>query len=378
MEKREFNAINVTIPYKQEVIPYCDFVDERARRIGAVNTIVNEGGILKGYNTDYDGFAAILDVNGFSVQGMRALILGSGGTSRTVKAVLTDRGAAEICVVSRSPKEGEICYEEALLRRDTQVIVNTTPVGMYPHTDGQAMDLRSFACLSWVVDVIYNPLRTRFLQQAEELSVAGANGLLMLVAQARTAAGRFRGITIPEEQADVVYRELYRSKRNIVLIGMPVSGKTTLGKRLSIATRRHFVDVDAEIEREAGMRIPAIFEQYGEAEFRRREREMVRSLSMRNGLVISTGGGTILNQDNVRDLRLNGVLVFVDRPLPLLTVGANRPLAKSPEQVVALYEERYPLYCSCCDIRVVNDTDERTLLEKVERATEGALPPSLA
>lgn len=370
MERREFDGINVTIPYKQDVIPYCALVDERARRIGAVNTIVNHSGILQGYNTDYDGFAELLRENRMDPAGKRALVLGSGGTSKTVRTVLTDLGAASVRIVSRHPQDGELSYSQALEQPDTQFIVNTTPAGMFPNVEEQPIDLAGFPHLEAVIDVIYNPLRTRLLQQAAELGIPCANGLLMLVSQARAAAERFRGITIPIERGREVYRSLCLEKRNIVLIGMPMSGKSTMGRQLAAALGRKFLDSDEWIVAQAGMEIPEIFRQFGEPAFRERERQAIRELSLKNGLVLATGGGSILDPENVRNLRMNGVILFLDRPLERLAVGKGRPLAKSPEEIAALYQRRYPLYRAACDHRIDFDDPDPELLKRLISAAE--------
>jgi len=354
MERREFDGLNVTIPYKRDVIPYCQKIDERARRIGAVNTIVNEGGVLTGYNTDYDGFVRLLSENGIEAAGRRALVLGGGGTSRTVRTVLSDLGALEVTVVSRSPGPGEISYEEALLKEDTRLIVNTTPVGMFPKVEGKPVSLAAFPHLEAVADVVYNPLRTRLLQEAESLSLRWAGGLFMLVSQAKAAAELFRGRSLPEDRTAEVWRSLCRQKRNLVLTGMPVSGKSTVGRMLGRQLSMEFADADERIAERAGMSIPEIFSRQGEEGFRRLEKEVLRELSVQNGLVIATGGGAVLDEENIVNLRLNGTVFFLDRPLSLLTVGKDRPLAKSPEEIAALYERRYPLYCSRCDVRIDN------------------------
>lgn len=365
MERRDFDGINVTIPYKQDVIPFCAMVDQRARRIGAVNTIVNQNGILHGYNTDYDGFAELLAANRMDPAGKRALVLGCGGTSRTVRAVLSDLGAASVRVVSRHPQGDELSYPQALEQKDTQLIVNTTPAGMFPAVEEQPIDLSGFPRLEAVADVIYNPLRTRLLQQAESLGIPCANGLLMLVSQARAAAERFRGISIPRERGMEVCRALLEDKRNLVLIGMPMSGKSTLGKQLASRLGRKFLDTDEWIVSQEGMGIPEIFQKYGEPGFREREHRAVRELSLKNGLVLATGGGAVLDPENVRNLRMNGLLLFIDRPLELLTVGKGRPLAKSPQEVEALYWQRYPIYQAACDRRIPNDAPPEQVLERL-------------
>lgn len=365
LRAKEFAAVNVTIPYKQDVIPYLDEMDGAARAIGAVNTIVNREGRLCGYNTDFTGFEQTLLQSGISPRGRNALILGSGGTCRTVRAVLEHLGAARITVVSRTAREGVVTYEQAAQLLDTHLIINASPVGMYPDIERQPINLTAFPQLSGVVDVIYNPLRTRLLLQAAELGVPCVNGLYMLVAQAKRAAELFTGREIPDASVVSVWRELQAEKSNLVLTGMPVSGKSTIGRLAAERLGKRFVDIDALIEEQSGMTIPEIFERFNEAGFRERERKAVQALSKENGLVLSTGGGTVLDPANIRDLRHNGVIAFLDRPLELLTVGGGRPLAKSREEIERLYHKRYSLYCGRCDVRIVNDSTEQAALERV-------------
>ena len=276
-------------------------------------------------------------------------------------------------IVSRSPVSGEISYEDALSRKDVTFLVNTTPVGMYPHTDRQPIDLAEFPALEGVADVVYNPLRTRLLQQAEDLKLPCANGLLMLAAQAKYAAERFRDCRILEEKTLEVLRTLENDKCNVALTGMPMCGKSTLGRRLSELLHKKFVDVDEEIEKEASMTVPQIFERFGEAGFRELESRVVAALSQQNGLVISTGGGTVLAPGNIRNLRLNSILLFIDRPLSRLTVGKGRPLAKSPREIEALYQMRYPIYRANCHCRIENNSDPDTALSLAVKAYQDFL-----
>ena len=351
LEKRDFKGINVTIPYKQTVIPYLDELDDKAAAIGAVNTIVNREGKLYGYNTDYDGMVALIRHAGLSLEGKTVLILGTGGTSKTAMAVAKDLGAASVQRVSRTAKEGAISYEEAQ-RLPVQILINTTPSGMYPHPDGQPMDLSRFGWLEGVLDAVYNPLRTRLVLQARDNGARGQGGLYMLVAQAAAAAELFLGKPLPAGAMDRVYRQIHGEKQNIVLTGMPGSGKSTVGRILARDMDREFVDVDTEIIRLAKLPISEIFARKGEAYFRDLESQAIAALSQRTGLVIATGGGAILREENVRHLRQNGRLYFLDRPIENILPSDDRPLSRDREALQQRYEERYTRYTVTADTRI--------------------------
>lgn len=357
--RRDFEAINVTIPYKQAVIPYLDCIDDAARRIGAVNTIVKRGGKLYGYNTDYSGAEALIRHAGVEICERRVMILGTGGTSLTLHAVAEGMGAAGIVTVSRHPSNEKcISYEEVdSLCRDTEVILNATPVGMYPDITGCPLkiDKNRFPNLSGVVDVIYNPLRTPLIRRAQELGIPAEGGLYMLAAQGVYASALFRGISADEINIEQVFESVLAEKQNIVLIGMPSSGKSTVGACLSERTGKRFVDSDLEIVRRAGASIPEIFAERGEAGFRKLEREVIAGLSGEQGIILATGGGAVLDPANVDSLRANGRLFFLDRPLELLTATQDRPLASDKEAMERRYRERYSLYVSSADVTVPGD-----------------------
>lgn len=348
LEERAFKGVNVTIPYKQAVIPYLDALDDKARAIGAVNTIVNREGRLYGYNTDYDGMAALIRHAGLSLEGRTVLILGTGGTSRTAMAVAKDLGAASVRRVSRTAKEGAISYEEAR-RLPVQILINTTPSGMYPDPDGQPMDLSRFGWLEGVLDAVYNPLRTRLVLQARDNGARAQSGLYMLAAQAAAACGLFLGESLPQGTLDRVYRTIHGEKQNIVLTGMPGSGKSTVGRILAREMGREFVDTDTEIIRLAKKPIADIFAQRGENGFRDLEGQVIQQLSQRTGLVIATGGGAILRAENVRRLRQNGRIYFLDRPLEDIQPSDDRPLTRDREALEKRYAERYPRYAAAAD-----------------------------
>ena len=351
LEKRDFRGVNVTIPYKQTVIPLLDEVDPKAAAIGAVNTIVNRRGRLYGYNTDYDGMAALARHVGLTLKNKNVLILGTGGTSRTAMTVAADLGAAEIRRVSRTGRGGAITYEQAA-DLPVQVLINTTPCGIYPGCDGQPMDLSRFGWLEGVLDAVYNPLRTRLVLQARDNGARGQGGLYMLVAQAAAACRLFLDRPLPDGALDSVYRAIHGQKQNIVLTGMPGSGKSTVGRVLARQLDRELVDTDTEIIRVAKMPIPEIFAQRGERGFRDLESQVIQEVSRRTGLVIATGGGAILREENVRRLRQNGRIYFLDRPAEDILPTDDRPLARDMEAVRQRYAERYPRYTSTADAAV--------------------------
>ncbi|MBE5784908.1 MAG: shikimate dehydrogenase [Clostridiales bacterium] len=366
LTKRQFKAINVTIPYKEAVIPFLDGIDEKAKRIGAVNTVVNRGGKLYGYNTDHAGMATLIEKNGICLRGKKVLILGSGGTSKTAKAVAEDLGARETYRLSRSGKEGCITYEAAYANHaDTAVIINTTPAGMFPHLDGMAADLSRFPRLEAAVDVVYNPLRTAFILAARERGIKAAGGLDMLIAQAASAIEHFTGSRPDENAVNALYKTMRRERENIVLIGMPGSGKSTVGKRLAQLTGREWIDTDALIEKKAAMPIPEIFKTKGERAFRDMETEVIASLAGRMGLVIATGGGAVLREENRNLLRRNGRLYFLDRPLADILPTDDRPLSSDREALTARYRERYPIYTAAADCRIDNSGSAETAADAI-------------
>lgn len=350
MNARDFRAINVTIPYKEAVIPFLDEISDTARRIGAVNTVVNDGGRLIGYNTDFSGMVALIKRSGIALEGKKVLVLGSGGTSKTAMAVASHLGCRVAYRVSRTGQEGCLTYEAARsLHSDAEIILNTTPCGMYPHLGSSAVSVADYPGLEGVVDAVYNPLRSRLICDAKAAGISAVGGLYMLVAQAAFAAEKFIGRTAPQEKVEEIYRSLLASKQNIVLVGMPGCGKTTVGKALASALDMEFVDTDVEIVRQDGRPIPAIFEAVGEAGFREMEQQVIRQVASRQHAVIATGGGAVLRQENVRILRENGILYFIDRPLEALAATSDRPLSSNTADLARRYAERYPIYCGVCD-----------------------------
>lgn len=360
LKKREFNAINVTIPYKQDVIPYLDEISDTAKRIGAVNTIVNRNGRLYGDNTDFAGMLALAKHIGVDMKGRKVLILGTGGASKTGHALAEYMGAESVYYVSRSGKDGSISYEQAVTEHsDAQIIINATPVGMFPKQDGRPIDISAFPKLEGVIDAIYNPLRTNLILDAQERGIPAEGGLYMLSAQAVHASAVFRDIPLDESLVDKAFKSVKNDKQNIVLIGMPSSGKTTVGRILAEKCGKQLADTDEYIVRKIGMPISDFFAKFGEAEFRKIEKETVAELSATGGRIIATGGGAVLDPENVRALKQNGVLVFLDRRPENLVATDDRPLASRRSALEKLYAERYDIYCAAAELHIdANTTPE--------------------
>lgn len=360
LKKREFNAINVTIPYKQDVIPYLDEISDTAKRIGAVNTIVNRNGRLYGDNTDFAGMLALAKHIGVDMKGKKVLILGTGGASKTGHALAEYMGAQSVYYVSRSGKDGSITYEQAVTEHsDAQIIINATPVGMFPKQDGRPIDISAFPKLEGVIDAIYNPLRTNLILDAQERGIPAEGGLYMLSAQAVHASAVFRDIPLDESLVDKAFKSVKNDKQSIVLIGMPSSGKTTVGRILAEKCGKQLADTDEYIVRKIGMPISDFFAKHGEAEFRKIEKETVAELSATGGRIIATGGGAVLDAENVRALKQNGVLVFLDRRPENLIATDDRPLASRRSALEKLYAERYDIYCAAAELHIdANTTPE--------------------
>ena len=353
LRERDFRGINVTIPYKQTVIPFLDGISETARAIGAVNTVVQRDGKLYGDNTDAAGLTMLLRRTGAEISGKKVLILGTGGTSRTAKYVAESLGASSVIRVSRTAREGAVTYEEAARDyRDARILINTTPCGMYPAVGDCPADLRDYPELEAVADVIYNPLRTNLVLEAMEKGIPAEGGLFMLTAQAVRAAELFRRTEYPAGTAEKIYRELLREKENMVLIGMPGSGKSTVSAVLQARTGRPAADTDGLIEQKAGKTIPEIFRENGEKVFRNLESEVIGEVSVRGGQIIATGGGAVLRPENVRALKRNGRLILLERPAGELIPTADRPLADTQEKMDRLRREREPIYRAAADCTV--------------------------
>ena len=360
----KFNGLNVTIPYKKAVIPFLDYVFDDAEKIGSVNTIVFKDGKKYGYNTDYYGFKYLAESAGISFLGKKILILGSGGTSLTAKAVCKDCNASQIIVISR---HGENNYKNINLHYDAEVIINTTPLGMFPDVENMPdIDLKNFKNLTGVIDCIYNPLKTRLILQAEERKIPAVGGLKMLIAQAKKSCEYFCGENIDDQIIEKIYSVLSKRIRNIALIGMPGCGKSSVGAVLAEMTGRKIIDIDAKIEEEENLSIPEIFEKYGENYFRDREEEVLLNYAKENGLIIACGGGIIKRKRNILNLKMNSSCVFINRN-PLLLPTDGRPLSQNKDAVLKLCEERLPIYNKIADITVENEIGIEDTAERIRR-----------
>ena len=371
LAKRQFKAINVTIPYKKLVMEYCSYIDPRAKAIGAVNTVVNKNGLLYGYNTDYMGFAHLCDAHGVSFADKTVVILGTGGTHNTTSAVAKDKGAARVLTVSRhpDPEKGELSYAEAV-HSGADIVINTTPAGMYPNVGVCHLDVAAMPGLEAVLDVVYNPDKTELILRAEEAGVPVAvGGLEMLVAQAVYAAEYFLDRKFDDAPAEIraITAQLRKEQLNVALIGMPSCGKTTIGRALADRLGKRFVDLDEEIVRAAGRSIPDLFAAEGEDGFRAREAEQTARFAREGRQVLSCGGGVVKRPENLRALRQNGVVLYIDRPLDALTVGGGRPLSTSAEALKAMEAQRRPLYLAAADAVIPNET---TVADAVAAALE--------
>lgn len=357
LKNGDFSGLNVTIPYKKEVIPYLSELSPTAQKMGCVNTVLRRSdGTLYGHNTDYFGFTSLVRHAGLSVTGKKVLVLGSGGASNTAVAALKDLGASPV-VISRS---GENNYQNLHRHTDAAAIVNTTPVGMYPNTGVSPIDLVLFPHLEGVLDVIYNPARTQLLLDAEKLGIPRENGLWMLVAQAKEAAEVFTGGKISDEVIEKIYRRLSHQMKNIVLIGMPGCGKSTIGTLLAEKLGRTLADADEKIISLAGKSIPDIFAQDGEPTFRDWETQALTELGKQSGLVIATGGGCVTKKRNYPLLHQNGYLVWLERDCSVLPTD-GRPLSQAND-LGKMYAVRKPLYEAFADIQVENtDTPAETV-----------------
>lgn len=349
LKQGDWDGINVTVPYKKDVIPFLDELTPVAARLGAVNTVVRRNGKLIGHNTDYFGFMSMVKASGLDVKGKKALILGSGGASNTVVAVLNELGAQTV-IISRS---GDNHYGNLQKHADAALLVNTTPVGMYPHTGISPVSLDTFPTLEGVLDVIYNPARTKLLLDVEKRGLVTMNGLLMLVAQAKEAAEWFTGRVISNDVIEPIMSRLNLEMQNIILIGMPGCGKSSVGKLLAKRTGHRFLDADEEVIRLAGKSIPEIFSQDGEDTFRNLETEVLSSLGKQSGLIIATGGGCVTKERNYPLLRQNGIIIWLTRNIAALPTD-GRPLSQN-NRLEEMYRNRKPLYEAFADYEINND-----------------------
>ncbi|MBO5859574.1 MAG: AAA family ATPase [Clostridia bacterium] len=356
-------GFNVTIPYKVEAFNRCPELSETAKKVGSVNTVIRKpDGTLYGDNTDYFGFLYMAKKIGCDFKGKKVLILGSGGASLTAQLVAADEGAKEIIVVSRG---GENNYNNLSLHYDADVIVNTTPVGMYPNNGERLIDLSQFSNCRKAIDMIYNPARTVFLLDAQKLGIDCINGLPMLVAQALRAAEIFTGKEFSLSEIDRIHDIILANQKNVVLIGMPGCGKSTIARLLSEKLGRECVDTDSLIVDKSNESIPQIFEKYGEAELRNRETEAVKTVAKEQGRIIATGGGAILREENRIALKENSTVIFLNAPIDSLATD-GRPLSKDVETLKKMHSIRLPLYIETADVIVEVDPDPEETLRRIK------------
>ncbi len=350
VKTNQYDGFNVTIPYKKDIMEFCDYISPSAKKIGCVNTVKKVNGKLYGYNTDYDGFDALAKKNKINFKDKKVVILGSGGTSLTVYAVVSDSNASDIKIVSRS---GKYNYENIPLWNDCQIIINTTPVGMFPHNGETPLNISDFPNCEGVLDVIYNPLTTKLVFDAKEKGISAENGLYMLVYQAKKAFEIFTEDSLSDEEADKIFTDIYKKMSNIVLIGMPGCGKSTLGKKIAQITNKEFIDTDEKIVEKTGMSIPEIFEKHGEKYFREIESEIASQTGKLSGKVIATGGGIVTIDENLYTLKQNGIIYYITRELSSLDTN-GRPLSKNLETLKQMEQIRKPMYEKFAD-KIINN-----------------------
>ncbi len=354
LKKKDFNGINVTVPYKQKVIPYLNALSKEAIMCNSVNTIVNENGNLVGYNTDFLGFNDLLKYNNIDVYNKKIMVLGTGGSAQSISNLLNSLSVKQIIFVSSSNKKGSISYQDIdKYCYDIDILINTTPKEMFPNNEQIIVSIDNFDNLSCVIDIIYNPLNTNLLLQAKQKGIKAINGLYMLVSQALYSAEYFLNNHCTNNHTkNKIYEELVNEKENIVLIGMPSCGKSTIGKKLAKKLNKEFYDIDNLIANKINMNICDYINKYGEEEFRKIEHEVIKQIYKQNSLVIATGGGTILNEKNVLLLKQNSKLFFIDRDIQNLHFDVTRPLSSTYEKLVELYIQRYDLYNKYCDYKI--------------------------
>lgn len=380
MEKKDFKGINVTIPYKKDVIPYLDEMDESAKAIGAVNTIINVDGKLKGYNTDFGGFLYMVKAHNVHMEGKKVLIIGNGGACAAVKAVCKHENAKDIVIVSRSANRGAIGYDEMYTSHlDADIVVNTSPVGMFPNIANAPIDVSWFHKLECVLDVVYNPILTRLCFEAQEADIKRVIGLEMLIAQAKYTFEIFENMSFDDSIIDEIKKEMLKDRCNIVLIGMPSAGKTTIGKMLEEKLGKEFFDLDDMIIAKAGKSIPEIFQESGEAGFRAIETEVAIEASKMHNKIIATGGGVVKHKVNMDFLRLNGITIFIDRDIDkLISSDPNRPLSSSKQALQQMYKERYPLYQKYAAYIAVNNANIEETVDDIVNAYHSILIDAVA
>ena len=361
----EYNGFNVTIPYKKEVIPYLKSISKEAKQIGAINTIINNNGEFYGYNTDIYGLRYTLERKGVSVYNKCVMILGSGGASNTATTLCELDGAKKVIVVSRS---GEVNYSNYHNYVETEIIINATPVGMYPNVDNSPIDISKLPNLKYVFDCIYNPYTTNLLLQAKKLNVVYGNGIPMLVEQALCARDIWLNTKHDYKLTEEIIKDITLSRLNVVLVGMPSAGKSNVGKLLSKALNKEFYDCDVEVNKKYGLTPSEIILTQGEKAFRDIESEVIKELSLKSGAVIALGGGGVLREENIINLKRNSIIIYIERDLSLL-IDSDRPISKKTG-IENLYNERKEIYNKCCDFKVENNKEMQDCVNEVIKVYE--------
>lgn len=368
MSEKNFKAINVTIPYKEKVIPYLDYISPDASQMHSVNIVVNKDSKLYGYNSDITGIIETFKHYKIDVKGKIVLVLGTGGASHTVAYTLNKLEAKKVITVSREEGKGDITYDKVnLYYNDVDVIVNATPNGMYHREYKRLVELDKFSKLEVVFDLIYNPLKTPLMLEAEELKIKAVGGMYMLISQAVDAMHHFKGIDVSKEEVDKYFSKIVKDKLNIVLIGMPTSGKTTIGDRLSKILNKDYVDTDTYISLKNDIVIPSYIEEKGEENFRVLETESIKEIKDFRSTIISTGGGVITKDINMKYLKENSIIFFIDRPLELLYPSNDRPLSSDNSSLKKKYDERIELYRKYADYIIKNDKDIDDVVKMIVR-----------
>jgi shikimate dehydrogenase len=366
-DKKDFLGLNVTIPYKEKVMEFLSVVDKKALEIGAVNTVVNKNGVLYGYNTDYFGLKYLLESNDISVKGKSVAILGSGGASKTAFVLLKDLGAKSVITVSR---QGKYNYNNQKEYSSVDIIINASPVGMYPMSGECSIDLNIFNSLQAVVDLVYNPFVTELMLLARKKGIKSVNGLTMLVFQALKASELFFDKEIDKNKIAVIEKKIEKDLLNIVFVGMPGSGKSTLAKILAEKLNKEFVDLDIEFEKVYKITPEKCILDFGEREFREKESAILTETLKRSGLVISTGGGAVLREENRKAIKSNGKCLYINRSVCKLSTN-NRPLSKDENALKEMLKTRHPLYLEVADFIVENDGDIGDTIEKINKIIIG-------
>lgn len=366
LKNKDFIGVNVTIPYKEKVIPFLDECDKICQETQVCNTIVNKNNKLFGYNTDYVGLCYLFDVNNVFVENKKVLILGNGATAKTTAYFLANRKAKQVTLLARNNKNNADLLENYQKYLDYEIIINATPVGMYPNVENSLLKLNEFQHLEAVFDVIYNPLKSKLLLEAEKYQIKNFNGLAMLVCQAVFANHYFTEQNYALEIISLEIKRLTYLLTNIVFIGMPGVGKSTIGKQLAKRLKRKYVDVDELIVLQEQKSINEIFNDFGEKYFREKEQEIIKQYSLQQGLIICCGGGVVLQEQNIENLKRNGKIILLNRDLDKIIIDNQRPLLKNKNDLKLLFEKRWDLYKKSCNIIVDNNASIEEAVNLVE------------